>query len=144
MDAHGSRQSDHPLPAGQLNGGASNDRLDGSERGERIRGHRGDDLLIGGFGNDTLVGGNGDDVFAFGGHGVFDVIQDFSQVDGNRDLILIESALIDGFDDLAIHYSDGDAIFSYATIGALREVVIVRGVGDGGLSSADFLFGPIG
>jgi len=128
----------------RLSGGAADDRLAGSDAGERMRGHLGDDLLIGDLGNDTLVGGAGDDIFAFGRHGVFDVIQDFSQVAGNRDLILIESDAIDAFEDLTIHYSDGDAVFSYATLGALREIVIVRGVGDGGLSAADFLFGPIG
>lgn len=144
MPSSAPRNASERRPGEKLNGGGGPDRLHGGELGERIRGHLGDDLLVGGFGNDTLVGGCGDDVFAFGGHGVFDVIQDFSQVAGNRDHILIESALIDSFDDLAIHYSDGDAVFSYATVGALREFVIVRGVGEGALTAADFLFGPIG
>jgi Ca2+-binding RTX toxin-like protein len=126
------------------NGGAGDDRLEGSERGERMRGHRGDDLLVGNLGNDTLVGGRGDDIFAFGRHGVYDTIQDFGQVAGDRDRIMIDDPAMTCFADLAIAYSDGDAIFSYATFGQLRQIVIVVGVGDRGLSDADFLFGPFG
>jgi len=140
-----SKHDPHDRPRGEkLSGGSADDALHGSDLGERIRGHLGDDLLIGSFGNDTLTGGAGDDIFAFGSHGVFDVIQDFSQAVGDRDRIWIDRDGIDGFDDLAVHYSGGDAILSYASTGQLREIIIVRGVDDGGLSAADFIFGPIG
>ncbi|MCL9777310.1 tandem-95 repeat protein [Vibrio sp. S4B1] len=63
-----------------------------------ITGTDGDDLIIGGQGSNVLTGGLGDDTFKWtesdldGSH---DVITDFSQDDGNRDVI----DFIDLFDD---------------------------------------------
>nr|WP_277948700.1 tandem-95 repeat protein [Vibrio sp. 10N.286.49.B1] len=55
-----------------------------------ITGTDGDDLIIGGQGNDRLTGGLGDDTFKWTSSdldGSHDVITDFSQQDGNRDVI---------------------------------------------------------
>ncbi|USE02624.1 VCBS domain-containing protein [Vibrio sp. SCSIO 43133] len=55
-----------------------------------IHGTDGDDVLSGGLGNDVLTGGLGDDTFKWSEgdlDGSHDVITDFSQVEGNRDVI---------------------------------------------------------
>jgi serralysin len=70
-----------------LHGGGGNDVLDG---------RNGEDMLFGGFGNDRLTGGGGDDGFVFNtalSAGNRDVITDFSNVAGNSDGILLESAV---------------------------------------------------
>ncbi|MGF1770680.1 Ig-like domain-containing protein [Vibrio wakamikoensis] len=55
-----------------------------------IHGTDGDDVLEGGLGNDVLTGGLGNDTFKWGADdldGSYDVVTDFSQVDGNRDIL---------------------------------------------------------
>ncbi|MGR5440868.1 VCBS domain-containing protein, partial [Vibrio mediterranei] len=55
-----------------------------------IHGSDGDDVLSGGLGNDVLTGGLGDDTFKWSEgdlDGSHDVITDFSQMEGNRDVI---------------------------------------------------------
>ena len=63
-------ESNGPLPAAQLFGGAGNDVLTGGSGADELfggagndtlLGKGGNDLLFGGAGNDTLTGGDGDD-----------------------------------------------------------------------------------
>ncbi|MCG9789708.1 VCBS domain-containing protein [Vibrio mediterranei] len=82
-----------------------------------IHGTDGDDVLSGGLGNDVLTGGLGDDTFKWSEgdlDGSHDVITDFSQVEGNRDVIDLSEVFEDSntslealLDNVAV---DGDKI----------------------------------
>ena len=64
-------ETNGPLPAARLFGGAGDDTLTGGSGNDNISGHAGNDILsgrggndnlLGGAGNDTLTGGTGDDI----------------------------------------------------------------------------------
>ena len=59
-------ETNGPLPAAQLFGGAGNDTLSGGSGNDLLSGDAGNDTLFGGAGNDTLLGGAGDDVMTGG------------------------------------------------------------------------------
>jgi Ca2+-binding RTX toxin-like protein len=61
-------ESNGPLPAAQLFGGAGNDSLTGGSGADQLFGGAGNDVLNGKGGNDLLFGGAGNDVL-IGGHG---------------------------------------------------------------------------
>jgi hypothetical protein len=54
-------ETNGPLPAAQLLGGAGNDALTGGSGNDELYGQAGNDILFGRGGNDTLYGGAGDD-----------------------------------------------------------------------------------
>lgn len=71
-----------------INAQAGNDTVRGLSGNDLLRGEMGDDVLIGGAGNDTLVGGLGADQFQLNGPTAgIDIIQDFSEVEGDRLLV---------------------------------------------------------
>ncbi len=75
-----------------LFGLAGDDRLLGRTGGDRLNGGLGDDIVVGGLAGDVMSGGLGDDHFVFQtalDSTVYDrdVILDFAQIDGDRDLI---------------------------------------------------------
>ena len=68
-------ETNGPLPAARLFGGAGNDTLTGGSGNDDLRGDAGDDILsgrggndslLGGAGNDGLTGGSGDDILTGG------------------------------------------------------------------------------
>ncbi|RYG86145.1 MAG: hypothetical protein EON58_22065, partial [Alphaproteobacteria bacterium] len=75
-----------------LGGGADDDTIYGRAGRDKLTGEDGDDVLIGGAnGLDILWGGSGADLFVYNSikdalwkDGKFDIIKDFSQLDGDR------------------------------------------------------------
>jgi Ca2+-binding RTX toxin-like protein len=59
-------ETNGPLPAARLFGGAGNDTLTGGSGNDDLRGDAGDDILSGLGGNDSLLGGAGDDALTGG------------------------------------------------------------------------------
>jgi serralysin len=84
--------------ANKLYGLAGNDRLFGFGGNDVLNGGTGNDTLSGGAGRDTLVGGTGDDQFVFdtARDGNVDAINDFANVAGNNDPILLDSDVFAG------------------------------------------------
>jgi Ca2+-binding RTX toxin-like protein len=59
-------ETNGPLPAAQLFGGAGNDTITGGSGNDQLFGQDGNDVLVGQGGNDLLFGGSGDDVLIGG------------------------------------------------------------------------------
>jgi hypothetical protein len=59
-------ESNGPMPAARLFGGAGDDALFGGSGGDRLFGQAGNDALFGGGGDDVLYGGYGDDTLTGG------------------------------------------------------------------------------
>jgi Ca2+-binding RTX toxin-like protein len=81
-------QTNGPLPAAQLSGGAGNDVLTGGSGADQLFGDAGNDTLIGGRGNDVLFGGAGSDLFIWNPGDGSDVVEggsgkDTLQFNGN-------------------------------------------------------------
>jgi Ca2+-binding RTX toxin-like protein len=73
-----------------VQGGSGVTVIHGTDGDDLLLGGAGDDVLQGGLGSDTLTGGLGNDTFKWGADdldGSYDVVTDFSQVDGNRDIL---------------------------------------------------------
>jgi hypothetical protein len=79
-----------------LYGTSGADTIYGLERRDFISGGGGADVIIGGGGNDILNGGGGNDTFCFAFQHEADIIQDFRQILGNRDVIALGGG-IDGY-----------------------------------------------
>ncbi|NVJ99181.1 MAG: hypothetical protein HWE25_13585 [Alphaproteobacteria bacterium] len=77
-------------------GGDGNDQIFNGAGKDTVEGGEGNDTLWGGSGDDTLSGGNDADVFAFTATNGTDLILDF---DPTVDLLMIEAAAYDSFDD---------------------------------------------
>ena len=119
-----------------LFGDAGDDIIFGD--GEFVAGSTGGaDRIDGGAGSDTLWGGGGNDVFVFSTAGDFgrDVIQDFGQAAGNRDLIDLR-AIGTSFTQLSIDYQDGNTII-YSPFQNEGWITLI---GTYTLGGADFLF----
>lgn len=116
-----------------LHGDAGNDWLYGDGRTVSTGIAGGNDYLNGGIGNDHLFGGLGDDIFAFETLGFGnDVIGDFGQDVGNRDIIRMTSQRLK-FVDLNISYDDGNAIIETPA----HDFIILTGITS--LTAADFI-----
>lgn len=106
-----------------LNGGGGRDVLNGDIGDDMLRGNSGADTLDGGQGDDTLNGGLANDSFIFtGGH---DIIQDFQN---NIDEILIDAALLSGFDLDTVQLSDFVSVVNgnlVATIDAQNSLTVL-------------------
>lgn len=110
-------QLDNVLTGNQSNnvlgGDIGNDTLLGLGGADTLLGDAGNDFIVGGLNRDVMTGGDGDDTFDFdlvteaGNNGaVRDVVTDFSQVVGNRDIIDLS-----GID--AVSSVGGDQAFSF-------------------------------
>lgn len=136
------------IGANILMGGAGNDSLDGG---------RGDDTIIGGTGRDRLIGGQGADLFQFMGLGdsglgaARDIIVDFSQTPGARDMISVSfiDAVASTLDDEAFVLTTGNGTGAFTnTEGELRwfqnasqTIIEMDTDGDGGANMQIILQG---
>ena len=111
-------ETNGPLPAAQLFGGAGNDTLTGGSGADQLfggaghdvlNGKGGNDLLFGGAGNDVLIGGPGDDQ-VFGQAG--DDLMIWNPGDGSD---LLEGG--DGNDTAQINGGNGDDTFTITANG---------------------------
>lgn len=91
--------------ADTLHGGLGDDNLQGWAGNDRLFGAEGDDLLNGGSGNDYLIGGIGNDTFVFGAKSGHDIIVDFNNDIGYKDVLNFSSELFRDSHDLAQHTS---------------------------------------
>lgn len=92
-----------------LDGGAGSDRLEGGNGSDTLIGGLGDDFLIGGLGDDTLTGGAGNDTFIWAsGDTGHDVVLDFGQTVGDRDVLDLSDLL-----DFSGAPSSGNLLGSY-------------------------------
>jgi Ca2+-binding RTX toxin-like protein len=119
----------------------------GSDGNDDIEGYNGDDVLNGGRGDDFLVGdsanigfgtGTGDDRFVFNKNSGDDVIADFGQTAGDRDLIDLRDYHFKNFAKLATKISDdvsGDAVIQLTS----HDSITLDGVSAAQLTHNDFL-----
>lgn len=118
-----------------LHGGSGNDSLQGWAGNDRLFGGEGDDRLDGGKGNDQLFGGLGNDTFVFGKQSGHDVILDFNNDVGYKDIISFEKGLFKDAQDLAAHSSQkGDNVVIH--ISRSDSITIEHAMLDDVLSSA--------
>lgn len=89
-------------------GGMGDDSVFGSGGDDSISGNDGADLICGGRNNDTLTGGSGSDVFVFLSSGGYDLVLDLEE----SDIISIQSATLNSFDDLQIVQDANGAFLS--------------------------------
>lgn len=96
------------------------------------------DRLVGGSGDDTLKGGGGADAFVYrDGDSGHDIIEDFSETDG--DLIDFTGMTgVSGFGDLVITTDDN----GYAVITYGDTTITLEGVDAASLDGSEFLFDP--
>lgn len=99
-----------------LQGGDGGDTLYGNGGADTLLGEFGNDFIIGGLGRDVMTGGDGDDTFDYNlstetGKTIptRDLITDFSQAVGNRDII-------DLFDVDAVSNVGGNQTFSFVAL----------------------------
>lgn len=137
--------------ANNIWGADGNDTLFGLDGADTILGGGGDDWISGGLRRDVLSGEGGDDTFAFaliedaGVYGQRDVITDFSQVLGNRDLIDLEgidaSTLVAGNDAFSFNAIKGAGFSGAGSLTWTQQVAqnrtLIMGDVDGD-GSADF------
>jgi Ca2+-binding RTX toxin-like protein len=83
--------------ATKMYGDDGNDTLQGGTGNEFLYGGTGNDRLIGGAGNDTLTGGTGNDTFVFAPNFGKDVIADFQNTNGTRDIIQFDHTVFADF-----------------------------------------------
>ena len=115
-----------------VNGGAGNDRVFGNIGDDVVSGGSGDDVVNGGFGNDTLSGGAGVDQFQFFHSFGDDVVSDF---ESGIDILAINLAVADSFDDLTVTQNGSDAVVSIGD----RSITLTD-VDSGNISGDDFIF----
>ncbi|HEU0222719.1 MAG TPA: ExeM/NucH family extracellular endonuclease, partial [Paracoccaceae bacterium] len=128
-----------------VNGNAGDNRVSGSGGGNGIAGLGGADRLFGFGGDDTLEGGAGHDQLFGGAHAdrfvarpgcEIEVINDFSQIEG--DLIAIAGYAHDEFADIEPLIQDRRGAVAIQLGGG--DVLRLRGLEADDLSAADFLF----
>ncbi|MCT4553414.1 MAG: matrixin family metalloprotease [Pelagimonas sp.] len=129
-----------------LIGGEGDDKLAGNSFADTLQGGAGQDILIaggdadvlqGGTGDDTLRLGEGADVILFASGDGSDLIEDFSQSEGDR-IDLSAHAAVSEFADLSdlIGTQDGDAIIDLGG----GDLLHLQGVAASALTADDFLF----
>jgi len=111
-------ETNGPLPAAQLFGGAGNDTLTGGSGNDLLSGDQGNDTLVGGAGNDTLLGGAGNDTL-IGGAGT----DHFFGGDGNDLMIWNPGDGSDvfeggrGLDTAEVNGGSGAEVFTVSAVG---------------------------
>jgi hypothetical protein len=119
----------------------------GSEADDDIWGAGANDVLNGGRGDDSLIGdgshfgfgiGDGDDTFVFQKHSGNDMIWDFGQSTGDRDVIDVSDYHFKNFAELQRHIEndvDGNAVIHLSG----HDSVTVVGISAASLTQQDFL-----
>jgi hypothetical protein len=126
----GSSQDDY------LFGGAGDDALDGSRGNDVLVGAVGNDVLQGNKGDDWLAGGPGDDRFVLAPKSGKDVIYDFHQVAGDRDVIDLRDYHFASFDVLKISEDANHDTIVYLTA---KDTITLEHVHANQLTAQDFL-----
>lgn len=118
-----------------LHGGGDNDNLQGWAGNDRLFGGEGDDRLDGGRGNDQLIGGLGNDIFVFGRRSGHDIIVDFDNDVGYKDVLSFDSGLFRDSNELAASSSQkgDDVVINFSRA---NSVTIENAMLDDVLSSA--------
>ncbi|EKS29196.1 glycoside hydrolase family 113 [Afipia felis] len=89
--------------ADRMYGDDGSDTLQGGTGNEFLYGGNDNDKLTGGAGNDYLSGGSGNDTFIFGPGFGKDVISDFHNTNGERDIIQFDHTVFSDFNSLQSH-----------------------------------------
>lgn len=125
-------------------GSSGNDEIWGANRSDILNGGRGDDSLRGdsssftGYGSGFFGTGTGNDTFVFDKHSGNDVILDFGQDLGNRDVMDVSAYHFHNFADLQQHISNngaGDAVIHLTS----HDSITVEGVDASHLTQDDFI-----
>lgn len=121
-------ESNGPLPAAQLFGGAGNDTLTGGSGNDELSGQAGNDILFGRSGNDTLYGGAGDD-FVDGDQGTdvgyLGAGDDVFRWDPGDGSDRVEGG--DGFDEMLFNGAGGSEQFTLSANGERASFTRVQG-----------------
>ena len=121
----------------RLIGSAGNNVLQGGGGNDVLNGAAGNDMLSGGVGADVLTGGAGADVFLFGTGFGADHITDWQ--DGIDHIRITagtwQGTRYDGFDDLHISQSGGNALVSFG-----GTTITLVNVNASALDASDFNF----
>jgi hypothetical protein len=125
-------------------GSKGNDEIWGANGSDTLNGGRGDDGLRGdsssftGYGAGFFGTGTGDDTFVFDKHSGDDIIVDFGQVAGNRDVMDVSAYHFHDFDDLQDRISDnvdGNAVIQLTS----HDSITLEGVQAADLTQDDFI-----
>ncbi len=87
----------------RMYGGDGNDQLYGGSGNDNLIGENGNDVLSGGAGNDYLNGGNGSDRFVFAQNFGHDVIAQFDDTAGAKDVIQFSRSVFANFSEVESH-----------------------------------------
>jgi Ca2+-binding RTX toxin-like protein len=121
-------QTNGPLPAARLFGGAGNDTLTGGSSNDRVSGQAGNDTLFGGGGNDVLYGGAGND-FVDGDQGAdvgfLGAGNDVFRWDPGDGSDRVEGG--DGFDEMEFNGAAGAETFALSANGERALFTRVQG-----------------